>query len=268
MNAEQFAESKLNRPPITAISEICVYNNPIIIGDVNRFLRPNKSSTDLDLAVQLLVATAFENPVLYLNATQLTRRTKALLDETMNTVDLSRTAIVLPGMGAQSVVGENNLDVRLMSVPVFEIPTQRTVENGKVTGVTITLPERVTKWLQTGLIDDLIVIEDVIATGTTLRVLRNEMQKASSNPLQFQAVSWFCRRPTDVSGYKSVRVIYEYWSAVSWPALNSISTWLKDDEKAKVILSRYKERYAKKYPPGFDKQLATIRGLITLEGAS
>ncbi len=251
--------------PVTALREISVpRENPLIVGDVNGYLRPNRSPSDLDLAMQILIATSFENSALYVNATLLRDQTVELLDTTLQEIDVQRTAIVIPGYGAQSVCRENDLDSRLKSFRRFDIPTQRIVDNGKVAGVSVAIPMQYKEQLRAGDIRNVVVIDDVVATGTTLRTLRTKIQKESPIPVDFQAITWFCRRPTDVTGFRSVRSIYQYWSAEGWPALNSISTWLKSDEKAAAVLKRYKQRFAK-YPYGFDKQLAAIKALVNME---
>jgi len=252
-------------PEVTALYDFEVpYSVPVVIGDANGLLREGRTSTDLDNAVRILVATSFKRDALYINPTQIAGETRQIVRSLLKNSSPENTAILLPGNGSRSVTRETDgLNAMLSSFDTFEISTARELKDGKVVGVIISLPEELTTALQEGRYRSFVIIEDVIATGTTLRLLRaGIMTQSATSDLSFSCFSWFCRKPTNVSGYNAILSVYEYWTRDGFPALNSLSTWLREDEKGLAVREGYKKRYAS-YPRGFDKQIEQIRQMTT-----
>lgn len=251
---------------IEALYELDVpWQTPVLLNDVNKLLKPGVRPEDMDVALQILIGTTFSTKAaLYANSNTLEVSMVNLATSILADADPETTAIVFPGEGAKAVRRESfGDDSTLDGFQQFFLPTNRMVDNGRVVGVTVEIPENTREKLASGQFRQVVVIDDVIATGKTLNTLRATLQERSPNPLAFTSCVWFARKPTDVVGYDVVRGIYRYWSNDGYPALNSLSTWLRIDEKGNKVRESYKRKYIR-YPYGFDKQIAYIRSLTTI----
>lgn len=251
---------------IEALYELDVpRQTPVLLNDVNKLLRPGVKPGDMDVALQILIGTTFSTEAaLYASSSALEVPMVDLATGMLADANPETTAIVFPGEGAKAVRRESlGGDSALGSFQQFFLPTNRMVDNGRVVGVTVEVPENAREELASGQFRHVMVIDDVIATGKTLNTLRAAVQEYSPNPLTFTSCAWFIRKPTDVVGYDSVRGIYQYWCNEGYPALNSLSTWLRTDEKGFIVRENYKKKYIR-YPYGFDKQIDIIRELTTI----
>lgn len=258
-------------PSIGALYELDVpRQTPVLLNDVNKLLRPGVRPEDLDVALQILIGTTFATEsALCVNSDDLEIPMVDITEDMLANADPNTTAIVFPGEGAKAVLREslNGVDFLedglLGPFQQFFLPTSRVVDNGRVIGVTVDVPDDTQEVFAKGQIKQVVVVDDVIATGTTLNTLRDAVQDYSPNPLTFTSCAWFVRKPTDVVGYGVVRGIYKYWCNEGFPALNSLSTWLRTDEKGFIVRENYKKKYIR-YPYGFDKQIDIIRNLTTI----
>lgn len=238
---------------------------PVLLSDVNKLLKPGVRPEDMDMALQILIGTTFSTKeALYVRSDDLEIPMVDLADSMLAEADAQTTAIVFPGEGGKAVQRESlDGDSAVGSFQQFFLPTSRIVDNGRVVGVTVQMPENAQEALASGQLKQVLVVDDVIATGKTLNTLRAAVQECSPNPLAFTSCVWFARKPTDVIGYDVVRGVYRYWSNDGYPALNSLSTWLRTDEKGFIVREKYKKKYIR-YPYGFDKQIDIIRNLTTI----
>lgn len=256
---------------IEALYELDVpRQTPVLLNDVNKLLRPGVRWEDLDVALQILIGTTFATETaLCVSSDDLEIPMVDLVEDMLGPTDPYTTAIVFPGEGAKAVLRENLEGVDILGDGLlglfqqFFLPTSRVVDNGRVIGVTVDVPSDTQEELAKGQIKQVVVIDDVIATGKTLNTLRDAVQIYSPNPLTFASCAWFIRKPTDVVGYGVVRGIYKYWCNEGFPALNSLSTWLRTDEKGFIVRENYKKKYIR-YPYGFDKQIDIIRKLTSI----
>lgn len=250
------ARFELNLPPQT----------PVLLNDINGLLKPGISSEDVDQAVKILIGTTYKTEnVIYAVAQSFRDSLSNLVASTLADALSKNTAILWPGDGAKSVLRETLRDLpQLKTFRSFFIPTVRIVENGKVTDVTVDsteLKNDVATPYQTFLI-----IDDVVASGTTLNRIREAAVRVFGNNKLFRAVTWFLRKPTDVNGYESVNSVYQYSTTEGWPALNSLSTLLRTDAKGEAVREGYIKKYIR-YPYGFRKQIDYIRSLTTTGGS-
>lgn len=251
---------------IEALYELDVpRQTPVLLNDVNKLLKPGVRPEDMDMAIQILIGTTFSTEAaLYASSNDLAVPMVDLAAGMLADADPETTAMVFPGEGAKAVRRESlGGDRAVDGFQQFFLPTNRIVDNGRVVGVTVEVPENAQEELASGQFREILVIDDVIATGKTLNTLREAVQKCSPNPLAFTSCVWFARKPTDVAGYDVVRGVYRYWSNDGYPALNSLSTCLRTDEKGFIVREKYKKKYIQ-YPYGFDKQIDYIRSLTTI----
>ena len=240
---------------------------PIVLNDINGLLKPGVNPESVDQAMKILIGTTFKpEEAFYIVAGSLKNETQQLISDLLTTRPLWRTAVIYPGEGARSVLRETPIDSsKLDAIDSFFVPTKRVFENGKMIRVEVSIPDELAIRIDTRKYTDILVIDDVIASGSTLYTLRVKLW--SYPGMRFQAVSWFCRRPTCVDGYESVQSVYRYWTREGWPALNSLSTLLRTDEKGEAVREGYTKKYIR-YPYGFRKQIQYIRSLTTIGGAS
>lgn len=262
---------RLERPnpydqTIKALYELEVpWRTPVLLNDVNKLLRPGIRPKDIDLALQILIGTTFSTEkALCASSNDLESPMVDLITARLAGFDPETTAIVFPGEGAKAVRRESlGVGGTVDGFRQFFLPTNRIVDNGRVVGVTVELPIDTREELASGRFRQILVVDDVVATGKTLNTLRAAVQECSPNPLAFTSCVWFAREPTDITGYESVRAVYRYWTREGYAALNSLSTWLRTDWKGFVVRGKYKEKYIR-YPYGFDKQIDYIRSLTTI----
>lgn len=239
---------------------------PTLLNDINALLKPGINPEVVDQAVKILIGTSFKpESALYIVAGSLKTETQQLASSMLDSTQPGRTALIYPGEGAKSVVRETLEElVEPDNVDTFFVPTKRVFDNGKMSRVEVALPDELAYGIDIQKYQDFLVVDDVIATGSTLNTLREQLTPAGiQRPMRFCSISWFCRRPTTINGYESVQSVYRYWTSEGWPALNSLSTLLRTDEKGEAVRAGYIKKYIR-YPYGFKKQIQYIRSLTTI----
>lgn len=238
---------------------------PILLNDINALLKPGINPEVVDQAVKILIGTTFKpESALYIVARSLKTETQQLASGMLASARAGRTALIYPGEGAKSVVRETLEElVEPDNIDTFFVPTKRVFENGKVQKIEVTIPTELAYGIDSQKYRDIVVIDDVIASGSTLNMLFIKLW--SWRGMRFRAISWFCRRPTDVQSYESVQSVYRYWTSEGWPALNSLSTLLQTDKKGEAVRAGYIKKYIR-YPYGFRKEIDYIRSLTTIGG--
>ncbi|MBI2327361.1 hypothetical protein HYU92_03480 [Candidatus Curtissbacteria bacterium] len=191
----------------------------------------------------------------------LAQKMRKLLD----IINARRTLIVFPGNGARVVKDLLPQDL-LDDVNNLELPTQRRVEaSGAVAEVTVSDMTRARKMAAEIKMQNLIVLDDAIVTGTTLTAIREifpartVMAFAGSlftlSPLQRK------NKPTNIEGIKSIFTSIIYQGTTGIPPLNSLSTIIGNSERSAAIRAKYIGDYVE------DKEtfLETIKRLQTKE---
>ena len=266
MKPEILSVSVEIKPRVTTLGEIIVRpDEPILLGDVVTKLRPGVSPCDLTRAVMLLIGTSFKSSARYIDGQSLKVESRALIEKSITALNPGQTLVLFPGQGAQSFWEEAALSETLCDFSTYFLPTRRVVVNGKVKGVDLSLSDSLKESQALAKNTTIVVVDDVIATGTTLQKIRSEVMKYAQRPLIFKTITWFCRNPTDVSGYEDILGVFRYSSTEGYPALNSLSTLLRGDEKSQLVLERFVRRFVR-YPYGFYKQLEYLKNFLK-EGA-
>lgn len=259
---------------IRALGEIIVRpDEPILIGDVTMSLKSWASLEDLAAATEILIGTSFKDGGKYVDGKGLRNPTKSLT-QSLLTGNPESAILLFPGKGAKSVIRETLDTSDLLPYDTYFFDTFRPVNSvGKVGEVILQFPETLEDRLQENTIATIIVIDDVIATGKTLGAIAREVRRLekhrnetdpSSSPVGLEAISWFCREPTEIIDYERVQSVFRYRATDGWPALNSLSTLLGNNEKSQMVRARFVKRFVS-YPYGFFKQLDAIRSLLVFE---
>lgn len=240
-------------------------SEPILVGDVTSLLYNDRTPADLAREVTLLAATTMKDGARYIDASTLAPETTALVERALTDAVPERTVIVFPGEGSLSVLRESLPDQSCLApFRCFPVPARRIVDKGKVLGVSLEPGRDLTDTLSDGDVDTVVVVDDCIATGSTVNAVRAMVTKQSKKQsLRFRAVTWFCRQPTNATGY-DVDAIVRYASQEGCPALQSLSTLLGNDAKSAAVRDRFRRRFSS-YDFGFDKQLAEIRNLFNFD---
>lgn len=250
-------------PQIISLSEVVVRpDEPILIGDITSSLRPGINPADLAMAVEVLVGTTFRAGAKYVDGSMLAQATKGFFLSGLYRPDESTTLLFFPGSGAKAVIRESENIGNFLYKKGYFLDTARIVDKGgKVQNVLVTFPSELDNWLRQGSVSRVIVVDDVIATGKTLSAIAAMIRTKAPSPVELEAISWFCRNPTETGGYSRVQSVFRYRSIDGWPALNSLSTLMGTSEKSKMVRSRFIKRFVR-YPYGFLKQLSFIVSLL------
>jgi hypothetical protein len=260
-------ESPNGKPEFRSLGSLEVFpGRPIVVNDIteNR-LRSGVSMLDFDVAAKILFASSFPIQPEYITAQELTEPMTNILQGFLNNVDGQASAVIFLGNGALPVYetcweGKINFD----PWNTYKIKAERIFENNKPKSVFFEFPKVMRDAFEFPRYKKIFVIDDVIATGMTI----NALKKRLNYPSQYIAISWFLRKPRTIEGYDCIASVLEYKSSDpdSYPALNSLSTWLRTDEKGFIVRENYKKKYIspRGYPRGFDKQINYIRGLTTI----
>lgn len=182
------------------------------------------------------------------DVTRLTELLGRKLGRYLDASNRRKTAVIFPGGGAQSIK-ELLPEELLEGMLVIDVPTQRKVDarTGAVEGVSINDITQARKVLGASKLETILVIDDVIATGSTIVALqeafplRNVEWCASAlfslSPLQRRRFS--NGSPSGVEGFRTIITPIVYQGTSGIPALNSLSTLIGDSDKSKVVRGKY-----------------------------
>ncbi len=242
-------------------------NYNIIFGDVLRYLKPGVYPIDLRLATELLGASGLNRSILYFDSLDVGKPMFEVIKSKLNGNSKTK-ALIFPGEGGKAVYEENAL-AEIGEAEKFFVPTKRNFSGSSAwsTSVSVFLPDQLVDALQNGSIESILIIDDVIASGGTVRTLRQAIKNQTKNELDFTAIAWFGKNQS-VEGFQSIETMQQYVGAPFFnermtPPFNSLSTWLRDNEKSRAVLDAYTQKYVR-YPYGFKKQLERIRQLTVL----
>lgn len=195
------------------------------------------------------------------------------------------TAVVYPKRGGLAV--QKSIDLRSalpdVNLQEFGIEAFRSYRNAPPT---ITAPRELINSLQQGLFKAILVVDDVIVTGETLREVQQEIYRETDKvdesryvpdlrfswadieidrlPIKWYAASWLTYAKHKVQAstlleYQRVFTGIYYKGEKGQPPLNSISTWVYDERKGQQVLTAYAQKYATN-PEGFCRFIAELRG--------
>jgi hypothetical protein len=237
---------------------------PILIGDVYTKLVPGVTPDDFDNGVRTMVASAFAADAVYVGANTLDAPMTAAFFRDTALLAPDRTAVILPGDGAVRLAEENPaLREAVSRFCLFPAKAGRTVDNGTVSSVAVTLPDTLTDGLRSGKFRDVMVIDDAVATGATLRTIAGKLPPESRTGVRLSGYTWFLRSDAECGPFTALTACYRYGASAGYPPLNSLSTWLRGDGKSAAVLSRYTQKYIR-YPYGFRKALETLKEMVNL----
>jgi hypoxanthine-guanine phosphoribosyltransferase len=262
------------RPEYTFLASLEVPPKvPIVINDIMKNqLRPGMSYRDIDCAINTFFASSYLNQPVYFSIEQLVEPMAQLFQKISSTFDERTTAVIFPGNGAQPLykdIWKPNFLFGYANRNVFsdtDVWVQRRFENGKPKNVTVELSKGIRDAFDWPNYETVVVVDDVIASGMTLNAIKKRLEYAPYRKYNFVGISWFCRDPTAVEGYKNIYSVIQYKSTEGYPALNSISTLLRNDKKGGEVREAYKKKPWIKYSYGFDKGIDVIRNLTTFGG--
>lgn len=191
------------------------------------------------------------------DATVLAQNLSLQLENLLTNSRLERSAFIFPGKGSIPVADLLSKTIRQEIfggvAKVIKAPTQRIVNaaTGAVEGVKIGDAAKIKQSLSDRTIEKVMVLDDVIATGTTLNAFRKLAPSSQPDwtaaafmtlaPSQNRARSK--NSPSGVDGYQAILTVNSYQGLSGTPALNSLSNLIGDSPKSQMVRSRYMERY-------------------------
>jgi hypothetical protein len=174
----------------------------------------------------------------------------------LQTRSTNNVLLVFPGEGGQVI---KRLLLPLLppvsETQVLDLQCERIVESGRVLGVRVNALD---KPLIVPNKQDIIVIDDVIVTGSTLNAIRETITEQSFKEAlpQFFASSLFTLspqktrrygnngKPAGIFGYNTILTAALYEGESGTPPLNTISTFIGSSPKSKEVIQRYASKYA------------------------
>lgn len=194
-----------------------------------------------------------------LSAVELTEKTNAVLRQKLSEAP-NQSAILLPGAGAKSVASFLSPEI-LTSVPLFEIPTSRTFIGSRPARVNVTIPESLLQQIESRVVNRLVIVDDVVASGLTVNTLQEEVTaavttwdysdydqglrfsfpKAVAPPLEFSVVCWLLQQSARAD--LPVASAANYTKKNGKAALNSLSTWMGQTPKSQTVTKEYAGKY-------------------------
>lgn len=239
---------------------------PILIGDVSTMLRPGITPQDFDNQVEAMVASSFNTDARYIAARQLDTALNTTIRNIVTNENPNNLLIIFPGNGSNTVKQENPSvwNTVRTQYPTMSIKANRIFTENSPTNVVIDLTNNEERQIKEKQYTSVLVIDDVIAKGLTLNKIRETIQPITAPNAAFFAASWFLRSDANVQGYKKIASIYRYSAIEGYPAMNSLSTWLRGDEKSKAVLDAYTKRYIQ-YEYGFKKAITILKEMTTYE---
>lgn len=185
------------------------------------------------------------------DASNLTFALEQKLRPLVTAINPRKTVVIFPGNGAQVV--KELLDGEILDkVASVSVPTQRMIDTKTktLTGVQIENKNAVRKVLSDISPETILVLDDVIATGTTLTMLQ---QAFPTRKAEWLAASLMMLSPlqrkgklkndSGVEGYQSIISPVIYQGITGTPPLNSLSTLIENSEKSQLVRRNYMRDY-------------------------
>ncbi|MCL5746700.1 MAG: phosphoribosyltransferase domain-containing protein [Patescibacteria group bacterium] len=173
------------------------------------------------------------------------------LETLLRTVNKKKTVLIFPGAGAQ-VVKELLPQELTDGLNTVEIPTQRVVnpKTGSIEEVELGEKNRVRRALSDTKAETVIVLDDVIVTGATLKTIQQTfpMKHLEWFACALMTLSPLRRRNKSknqcgVEGYKAVTSPVIYQGITGIPPLNSLSMLIGNSNKSRSVRDKYLENY-------------------------
>lgn len=179
-------------------------------------------------------------------------------------------AVLYPKIGGLKVKDTLNINSTLSksTIDEFEVESRRSKPN---TAPDVQLPEKFIEGVKGRSYDSIVIIDDVVVTGSTMSAVRNTTHfeteeiddssynpslrfgwseiRITSTPLKWYGFSWMAasreEQTNTLRGFEKIRVGMSYKGESGQPAVNSISTWVNDTIKGQAVLEAYAKKYAK-----------------------
>lgn len=218
----------------------------LIIDDVSY-----QSQVPVDQYIDLLLASCKGQTDVY-RAQDLIRALNENLGRSLEKSQGKTTIMMFPMNGA--LVIKNLLGDNFEDYPLVDVQTQRRIDmtTGATLGVDISNQEEIKEILSRLEPENIIIVDDVIVTGSTLRAIKNAFSIDSTSQwyaCSLMALSPLQNRqrsktsPSSIEGYDSINAVVVYQGLSGTPAVNSLSTLIGDSDKSNAVRSRYMVKY-------------------------
>ncbi len=209
------------------------------------------------------------NEVVFLEPVMLSN----LVSETLKQTELStnsKVAIIYPKQGGLSVKRTELIKNTLINTNLFEFDVDSFREKPNTRPI-INMPTKLIRIIKDRLIDTIVVVDDVIITGITLKTMQEKIYsdtdvveendynqdlrfgwssiKTKRIPLKWYAISWLMYgRPkiqeSNLEKYSGITTGIYYRGEKGQTPVNSLSTWVYDERKGRIVLNLYAQKYA------------------------
>jgi hypothetical protein len=176
------------------------------------------------------------------------------LDSILEKLDPEKSILIFPGNGAQTVK-------QLIRPEIFkffswlDLDVRRILsEKMSVNRVDVTTGRNVVRERLPSKLNSCVVIDDVLMSGSTAQSVRSFLDPRDD--LEWYAATWMTLSPlqakprqapnifkSSLPGYISVTTNVLYQGSSGIPANNSLSSFIGDGEKSKIVVDRYREKY-------------------------
>ena len=265
---EQDAQSRLYRDfPTLYWNEFLVVDSPRVRISIDDISYRTSCPIGDDIATLQLACKGW---LKIYDARELTNRLAEKLATLLHTVNKKKTILIFPGNGALAV--KNLLSKELLDGMILvEIPTQRKInQDGTVNGVELAGKTAVRERISQQKSETIIIVDDVIVTGSTLIAIRNAFPTRNLgwfgaspmmlSPLQRKIKS---KNESGVEGYRSIISPIVYQGLAGIPPLNSLSTLIGNSEKSQTVRRKYMQDYVED-EKRFQEAVGSIRAKINL----
>jgi hypothetical protein len=195
----------------------------------------------LDKGTQQQISSFINKRVVWLQADELTPPVQTQIDSLDD-----GTIIIFPKNGGLKVKDNLNANGRTTcSIRVSRKPED--LAYGRIVSET----EQLLDWIQTLKPQSLQIVDDVVATGATVREIKRTTEQAVNTTFAWAVTCWLMRYPEKTNltpsgiytfDQATAALVYAGQSGRHTP-VNSVSTWIQDEEKGETVLKGYARKY-------------------------
>lgn len=219
----------------------------IFIDDISL---PNDDSILIHQKIEQLASACSGGTYIY-SINDLTNQLKKQLNTMLENMQKNSVLLIFPGEGSQSVKKLLFNDMALYKT--IDIPARRKIDtsSGKVEGVDILIQDNFHDYLSENDIKTILLIDDVIATGTTAVNIRERCDKnivfiaaplLMFSPIQNKQYEYNRQPPSGIKGFTKIATPLVYQGLGKIPPVNSISTLMGQSDRSKIIRDRFCNR--------------------------
>lgn len=241
MNKEylQTLSPKQERRLLNMFPSLDVVETALVPNDVNMII----DDVGLSNQEKSAIASFIDRRVLFFEPQELTTPLQDKLDGKEN----DGTFLVFPKNGGLQV--EKRLETTNVTSGTFSIRRDPgDIIYGRIAGLNESTLEKIMDIKP----DNIEVVDDVVVTGSTVREIKRFIESNVGRTFFWSLSVWlmsypkkYISSPSGIYGVRSTTaaVVYTRESGGNAP-LNSISTWMFDDEKGEIVLENYASKYA------------------------